>query len=686
MPRVPNYQPGQVGPVRTTNERFTAPATAGGLGVIAEGFAGAARVAATADKIQAEKDETDARQRALEFQRRAAPIVQEASLAKGVNAEATIKDANASLLALRNELAKTSRSYRAREAFLPAANSYLTDYQAQLAHRQAIETRAVTLETLQAQADLSSDEAVNAWGDPAIAEKHLATGMSVIRRRAEIEGRSGELLDADLRDYRSKTRKAAFNHLIAQGEWDVAIAYQAAHEDELTAEDSTAIAASLRVVKQNRQSFADGTAALAQGIPVTDIPRGGKYSMPVKAGKVTSAFGAARGSSTHNGVDWAAPQGSDVRPMAAGEVVRVDSDPRSGKFVIVDHGDGTTTSYSHLGRQDVKVGDKVTPSTSLGIVGMTGHTTGPHVHVVARQHGKAIDPVSLLGSDGSGSSTQGRKAMDQRAAYAWIDQQDWSFERKQLAKDGVDRQIGEQDQLRAREERDADRQASERVLRLGDNFTSVDQLGALVNKMSPDSLRSYVRVAATNSKPRDVPANGFEFLKLSRIAHQAPEQFADINLGEYVGKVTRAELVRLSDDQARIINGGDNETALRSQIEGTISTFVPFTISKEDRIRVHDSMSSYLRALTSGKRAPTSAELRDALNASIRTVTVERPGTIWGTNTSEKRVFDMTIDDVPERDRNLARNALRNAGQEETDDAVVSLYLQKLARQQANGQ
>ena len=61
MPRVPTYQPGQIGPVRTTGERFQAPSGPGAAGVLAEAFAGAARLASTADKIELENDETQSR-------------------------------------------------------------------------------------------------------------------------------------------------------------------------------------------------------------------------------------------------------------------------------------------------------------------------------------------------------------------------------------------------------------------------------------------------------------------------------------------------------------------------------------------------------------------------------------------------------------------------------------------------
>ena len=695
MPRVPTYQPGQAGPVQTTSQRFRAPSNPGGLGVLAEGLAGASRVLGEEVQRRAETqalaDETEGRQATMAFLEAAAPIMAEAKLARGANVSEAFSTAQAALQKERDRLVSGATNRQVREAVTLNINAYLSDYNSQLSQQQAVETRAAALDTMQAQAGLSRDESVRAVHNPTLAQKHLDTGRAIIERRSAMMGRTGDLLQQDVRDYTSGTHRAVFGALVAEGDMDMAIAYQEAHENDFTAEDATAISATLRSIKLNRQAYADGAAALGQGVATQDLPTGGKYAMPVAAGRVTSAFGAHRGATSHNGVDWAAPQGSDVRPMAGGQVVRVDSDGRSGKFVVIDHGDGTTTSYSHLGRQDVKVGDTVNASTVLGVVGMTGDTTGPHVHVVARQHGKAVDPVSLLGKSGSsGSGREGRKVMDQRAARAWIDKQPWSFERKQAAYANVENQIGEQDQIQAREERQADRQASEMVLRLGDRFTSVSQLGNLINTMSVGAVQTYTNVAAQNSKPREVAANGEAFLRISRIAQQFPEQFARMNLGEIVGKVTPSELVRLSDDQGRIIRKGSEdvnagEVNIRSQIEGTMTSFVPFTLSKADKIRVHDSMASYLRALTAGKRQPTSAELRDALNVSIRTITIEKPGVVWGTNRVEKRAFDTEIGDVPEREKNLAREALRRAGQEATDDAIVSLYLQKMARQQATG-
>jgi len=132
-----------------------------------------------------------------------------------------------------------------------------------------------------------------------------------------------------------------------------------------------------------------------------DPSTGGQgYAMPVANGTFTSGIGDARdgGTRSHNGQDIAAPIGSPVSPIAPGKVISVSSDPKSGMFVKVRHADGTTSSYSHLGRQDVRVGDDVAAGQSLGTVGKSGNATGSVLHLVIRDaQGRIVDPKAALG-------------------------------------------------------------------------------------------------------------------------------------------------------------------------------------------------------------------------------------------------------------------------------------------------
>ena len=84
--------------------------------------------------------------------------------------------------------------------------------------------------------------------------------------------------------------------------------------------------------------------------------------------------------SWHRGTDWAAKLGTPVYPFANGKVILADKYYMSGNIVIVSHGHGITTTYIHLNKINVAVGDMVDTNTKLGTVGSTGRASGPHLH------------------------------------------------------------------------------------------------------------------------------------------------------------------------------------------------------------------------------------------------------------------------------------------------------------------
>ncbi len=116
------------------------------------------------------------------------------------------------------------------------------------------------------------------------------------------------------------------------------------------------------------------------------------YKYPVENGQITQKF-----SIFHHAYDIAAPFGTNIRPIGTG-IVEFAGRVIDGKgnVVIVDHGDGLKTVYAHMDKIEVGAGNMVNGSTILGTVGMTGHTTGPHVHLEVYDHGVAINPGSVL--------------------------------------------------------------------------------------------------------------------------------------------------------------------------------------------------------------------------------------------------------------------------------------------------
>lgn len=104
----------------------------------------------------------------------------------------------------------------------------------------------------------------------------------------------------------------------------------------------------------------------------------------------------------HLGVDYAAPTGTWVLSSASGKVVFAGRDGGYGNLLKIRHPNGYTTSYAHLSKFAVRVGEKVNQGQRIGKVGSTGLATGPHLdYRVQNRHGSFINPrnVSTLPSD-----------------------------------------------------------------------------------------------------------------------------------------------------------------------------------------------------------------------------------------------------------------------------------------------
>ncbi|HEV2439026.1 MAG TPA: peptidoglycan DD-metalloendopeptidase family protein [bacterium] len=96
----------------------------------------------------------------------------------------------------------------------------------------------------------------------------------------------------------------------------------------------------------------------------------------------------------HTGVDIAASMGTAIGAPEAGTVIFAGSLPANGTLVILDHGNGVTTTYSHLSSYRVYVGERVQRGQVIALVGSTGWSTGPHLFFEIRKNGRPINPLS----------------------------------------------------------------------------------------------------------------------------------------------------------------------------------------------------------------------------------------------------------------------------------------------------
>ena len=101
--------------------------------------------------------------------------------------------------------------------------------------------------------------------------------------------------------------------------------------------------------------------------------------------------------SGHAALDLNSYVGDDVYAFTGGQVAHVESGLFGlGKYVVLDHGLGLISVYAHLRSFEIEVGDVVKTGDKIGEVGMTGYTTGPHLHFEIHDNGVAINPLTYL--------------------------------------------------------------------------------------------------------------------------------------------------------------------------------------------------------------------------------------------------------------------------------------------------
>lgn len=107
------------------------------------------------------------------------------------------------------------------------------------------------------------------------------------------------------------------------------------------------------------------------------------------------------GSSNHDGIDIGGTggnlDGQAADSINSGKVTEVGYDENGyGNYVVVDHGDGYTSLYGHLQKATVKQGDTVSAGQQVGVIGSTGNSSGPHLHLRVHKNGQSIDPRTVI--------------------------------------------------------------------------------------------------------------------------------------------------------------------------------------------------------------------------------------------------------------------------------------------------
>lgn len=138
------------------------------------------------------------------------------------------------------------------------------------------------------------------------------------------------------------------------------------------------------------------------------VNRATGFSNPTKVSDavITSGYGSrsapttnkGKGSKQHDGIDiGGSVNGQAADSIGGGKVTEVGYDENGyGNYVVVDHADGYTSLYGHLQKATVKKGDTVSAGQQVGVIGSTGNSSGPHLHLRVHKNGQSIDPRTVI--------------------------------------------------------------------------------------------------------------------------------------------------------------------------------------------------------------------------------------------------------------------------------------------------
>ena len=214
----------------------------------------------------------------------------------------------------------------------------------------------------------------------------VADALTALESSRTEQANQKTLLDQQRADQAGKVEEAA--QVLKNLESDVAeyerlLEEQAAEEARVNDEIAQREAELEELIRQNQIQFT--------------VSNGWLYPLPTSCMTLTSAFGYRIHPITgrphsHTGTDIAAPYGTPIKAVKSGVVTISEYGSSYGNYVVISHGDGTTSLYAHMSSRAASAGDVVSQGDVIGYVGSTGNSTGNHLHLEIRVNGSRVDP------------------------------------------------------------------------------------------------------------------------------------------------------------------------------------------------------------------------------------------------------------------------------------------------------
>ena len=250
-----------------------------------------------------------------------------------------------------------------------------------------------------------------AKADQLMMEKLKAMSEKIAGERADLETQMDDLNAAKdelaVQQAELETQRAESDELLIQmaKEYESMSAEYAdyeAMEDEISAQIAKSETDYFNALSREQAAAIAAAAAQKPSNGSSASPSSSGFVFPLAyATKITDAYGyrihpLSGTKKWHNGVDFAAGEGTAIYATKAGTVTSATYNEAYGNMVTINHGDGYSSLYGHMTNYIVSVGDTVSAGQTIGYVGSTGWSTGPHLHFTIYYNGSDVNPLNYV--------------------------------------------------------------------------------------------------------------------------------------------------------------------------------------------------------------------------------------------------------------------------------------------------
>lgn len=250
-----------------------------------------------------------------------------------------------------------------------------------------------------------------AKSDQLMMEKLKAMSEKIAGERADLETQMDDLNAAKdelaAQQAELETQRAESDELLIQmaKEYESMSAEYAdyeAMEDELSAQIAKSETDYFNALSREEAARIAAAATQKPSNGSSAAPSSSGFVFPLAyATKITDAYGyrihpLSGTKKWHNGVDFAAGEGTAIYATKAGTVTTASYAEAWGNYVVINHGDGYSSLYAHMTNYIVSVGDTVSAGQTIGYVGSTGWSTGPHLHFTIYYNGSDVNPLNYV--------------------------------------------------------------------------------------------------------------------------------------------------------------------------------------------------------------------------------------------------------------------------------------------------